>query len=193
MQKNTEDTYCPVNRKDWRKWLKENHQSRQSVWLVQYKVSSGKTNLTWSEAVEEALCFGWIDSVRKTLDAERFIQFFCRRKPNSTWSKINKDKVVQLIKKKQMTKAGHESIKVAKQNGSWIVLDQVHQLVIPEDLEKAFLKIPGSRTFFQNLSTSNKKIILAWIVLAKRTETRKKRIAMVAKLAGKKSMPEQFR
>lgn len=193
MQKDTEDTYCPVNRKEWRKWLKENHQSRQSVWVVYYKVSSGKTNLTWTEAVEEALCFGWIDSVRKTLDEERFIQFFSRRKPNSTWSLINKKKVVHLIKRKQITKAGLESIKIAKQNGSWTVLDQVDQLVIPEDLEKAFSKIPGSRTFFQSLSASNKKIILAWIVLAKRTETRKKRIATVAKLAGKKLMPEPFR
>ncbi|MEQ8417148.1 MAG: YdeI/OmpD-associated family protein [Imperialibacter sp.] len=192
MLKDPEETYCPANRKDWREWLQENHQSRQSVWLVCLKASFGTPNISWSEAVEEALCFGWIDSVRKTLDEERFIQFFSKRRPNSTWSKINKKKVQQLTEAKLMTKAGFESIARARQNGSWAILDEAEKLIVPKDLEKALSDTPGAKVFFQNLNASGKKGILQWIVLAKRMDTRKKRIAEVADLAGKGMKPKQF-
>jgi uncharacterized protein YdeI (YjbR/CyaY-like superfamily) len=192
MQKDPEETYCPANRKDWREWLQKNHQSRQSVWLVCLKASFGTPNLTWGEAVEEALCFGWIDSVRKTLNEERFIQLFSKRKTKSTWSKINKEKVQQLIEAKLMTKAGFESIATAKQNGSWTILDETERLVVPDDLERALSGTPGAKTFFQNLSPSSRKAILQWIVLAKRADTREKRISGVAELAGKGLKPKQF-
>ncbi|WP_231427223.1 YdeI family protein [Pedobacter sp. Leaf250] len=103
------------NRKEWRSWLEKNHQSIPSVWLVQYKKSANKPTISWVEAVEEAICFGWIDSIRKSIDEERFIQFFTKRKPKSAWSKINKVKVLELIEAGLMTEAGYESITRAKE------------------------------------------------------------------------------
>jgi len=187
------DAFCPASRQEWRQWLKKNHRSKQSVWLVQYRKKTGVPTLSWSEAVEEALCFGWIDSIRKTIDEERFIQFFGRRKPTSVWSKINKAKVEQLIAEGLMTKAGYESIEVAKQNGSWTLLDEAEELMIPKDLEKEFKTQAGSKDFFLSLSRSGRKAILQWLVMAKRPETRQKRIAEIAGLAGQKLKPKQFR
>ena len=148
--------------------------------------------LTWSEAVDEALCFGWIDSLRKSVDDKTFMQFFCKRKPTSVWSKINKGKVQRLIDEGLITKAGHESIETAKQNGSWIILDHVEELLIPKDLEKEFKSHRGSKVFFMGLSKSAQKAILQWLVLAKRPETRQKRIAEIAELAAQKLKPKQF-
>ena len=91
------ESYCPGSREDWRNWLEANHRSRRSVWLVYYKTSTNVASVTWSEAVEEALCFGWIDSTKKTIDHERYMQYFSSRNPKSTWSRINKEKVEMLI------------------------------------------------------------------------------------------------
>ncbi|TKC08823.1 YdeI/OmpD-associated family protein [Pedobacter frigoris] len=191
MQKETE-TFCPANRQEWRQWLEENHRLKQSVWLVQYKQKSSRPSLSWSDSVDEALCFGWIDSTRRTIDEDSFVQVFTKRKPNSNWSKINKAKITRLMEEGLMTKAGLESVEVAKQNGSWTILDEVEELNIPEDLEKAFLDKPGSKEFFLSLSKSVKKIILQWVVLAKRQETREKRIAETVTCAAKKQRPNNF-
>ncbi len=188
-----EETFCPTNREDWREWLRQNHDSCQSIWLVYYKASSVQFNLSWSEAVEEALCFGWIDSVKRTIDAERFMQFFSKRKSNSTWSRINKEKVRQLIENNRMAESGFESIEIARQNGSWTILDQVEQLIIPDDLEIAFQNKIGAKEYFLGLSKSDKKAILQWLVLAKKEETRAKRVEEVADLAYSKMKPKQFR
>ena len=185
-------TFCPANRNEWREWLQKNHHSKQAVWLVQYKKKSAVPSLSWSEAVDEALCFGWIDSVRKSVDAEKFIQFFSKRKATSVWSKINKEKVQQLIDKGLMTKAGLLTIETAKQNGRWTILDDVEELTIPSDLEKAFKTHKGSKDFFLSLSKSVKKAILQWLVLAKRAETRQNRINEIAELASQKLKPKQF-
>jgi len=193
MQEKEIETFYPASQQEWRKWLEENHDSKQSVWLVQYKKKSGVPTIGWSEAVDEALCFGWIDSTRKTLDHESFIQFFCKRKPNSVWSKINKEKVRKLISEGLMMKAGHESVEIAKQNGSWTILDDVEELTIPEDLEKGFETHPGAKDFFSGLSKSVRKSILQWLVLAKRLETRQKRIDEIAELAAQQLKPKQFR
>ncbi len=150
-------------------------------------------SLSWSEAVDEALCFGWIDSTKRTIDDESFMQFFSRRKPGSVWSKINKAKVEQLIEAGLMTQAGYESIEKAKQNGSWAILDEAETLVIPPDLEIGFNTNPGSMDFFLSLSKSAKKSILQWLLLAKRPETRQKRITEIAMLAAQKLKPPQFR
>ncbi len=187
-----ENTYCPKNPSDWRKWLNENHESSQSVWLIYYKSSSVFFNLSWSEAVDEALCFGWIDSRRKTIDKERFMQLFTKRKVKSPWSKINKKKVQRLIKENRMTKVGHNAILLAKQHGSWNLFDQVEQLIIPEDLETALAKLPNAKKLFDEFSSSSKKAILGWIQLAKKTDTRERRIAEVAQLAEKNLKPKQF-
>src|SRR5690606_24902090 len=109
---------------------------------------SKKPSITWSEAVDVALCFGWIDSKKIKIDEETAHQFFSKRKPKSTWSKINKEKVRRLMETGLMTKAGYEIIERAKQNGSWIILDEVEELRIPEDLEIAFKKQKGAKAYF---------------------------------------------
>ena len=193
MQNKKVETFCPGNREEWRQWLNENHNSSHSVWLVQYKQKSARPSLSWSDSVDEALCFGWIDSTRKTIDEESFMQFFCKRKPTSNWSKINKAKVQRLIAEGLMTEAGFKCIEVAKKNGSWSILDDVEELIIPSDLGKAFQSQPGSAAYFSSLSKSVKKMILQWLVLAKRPETRQKRITEIAELAAQKLKPKQFR
>jgi uncharacterized protein YdeI (YjbR/CyaY-like superfamily) len=192
VQKKEIETFCPASRQEWRLWLKENHSSKLAVWLVCYKKKSDRPTVTWSEAVDEALCFGWIDSTRNALDNEAFMQFFCKRKPNSVWSKINKGKVQRLIAEGLIMQAGYESIETAKQNGSWIILDDVEELKIPKDLEKEFKTKKGSKDFFLSLSKSVRKSILQWLVLAKRQETRQKRIYEIAELAAQKLKPKQF-
>lgn len=189
---NEVETVCPANPAEWRQWLEKNHRDKTSVWLVYYKKSAPQTSLTWSEAVDEALCFGWIDSKAKPLDHERFMQFFSKRKPKGTWSKVNKEKTKQLIVSQRMTAAGLETIEAAKKNGSWTILDEVEELIIPEDLEKALNSKPGAKDFFFSLSKSVRKHLLYWLVTAKRPETRQKRIDEIALLASQKIKPKPF-
>ncbi len=192
MQNKDLETFYPTNRQEWREWLIENHRLKQSIWLVCYKKKTNMPTLSWSEAVEEALCFGWIDSTRNTVNDEKFVQLFSKRKAKSTWSKVNKEKVLLLIEQGLMTQAGHESIELAKQNGSWIILDEVEALSIPPDLEEALKANPDSMDYFLSLSKSVKKGILQWIVLAKRTETRAKRINEIVGMLAQKLKPRQF-
>lgn len=187
------DTFCPANRSDWRKWLLENHRSRQSVWLIYYKIKSGKPTLKYDDAVDEALCFGWIDSKAKPIDDERFMQFFSKRKAKSVWSKINKEKVGRLIAEGLMTDAGFECIEIAKQNGFWSILDTAESLEIPDDLEAEFQTVPDSKDYFLSLSRSDKRNILQWLVLARRIETRQKRITEIVELSAQRLKPKQFR
>ena len=184
------ETFCPTSRTDWRQWLEENHRSKQSIWLIFYKKKSNKPTISWSEAVDEALCFGWIDSVKKTLDHERSIQFFSQRKPKGTWSKVNKQKIIQLIDAQLMTEAGHEAIERAKQNGSWTILDEIEELLIPEDLEQAFETEPGSKDFFLSLSKSVRKLMLYKVVVAKQQETKQRRIREIIEFAAQKLKQE---
>jgi len=193
MHKKETNTYCPKSRTEWRKWLEKNHQSEQSVWLVYYKSATKMASLSWSDAVDEALCFGWIDSTKKTIDEERYMQYFSRRKPNSMWSKINKEKVAKLIENNLMSKAGFDSIAIAKQNGSWTILDEVEALVIPTDLKEELANHKGAMEYFDSLSKSAKKILLHWVYFAQRTETRQKRILDIAESASKNLKPKQFR
>lgn len=171
----------------------ENHQSRQSVWLIYYKIKSGKPTLKYDDAVDEALCFGWIDSKAKPIDDERFMQFFSKRKAKSVWSKINKERVGRLIAEGLMTDAGFECIEIAKQNGFWSILDTAESLEIPDDLEAEFQTIPDSKDYFLSLSRSDKRNILQWLVLARRIETRQKRISEIVELSAQRLKPKQFR
>lgn len=170
-------TYYAPNRADWRRWLETHHQQATSIWLVCYKQKSGTPSLSWSEAVDEALCFGWIDGTRVSAGEDRFMQYFTRRKPGSIWSKINKDKVSRLIETGLMMPAGQASIDLAKQNGSWNILDSVEAMIIPEDLQCALDATPGAIDAFHKLSKTVKKGMLYQLIAAKRTETRQKRIA----------------
>jgi len=187
------EEFCPSDKKDWRDWLELNHNKKDAVWLIFYKKKSPNYNLSWSESVDEALCFGWIDSTKKAIDNEKYRQYFCKRKPKSNWSKINKDKVKTLMDQGLMKEAGYKTIEVAKGNGSWTILDKVEALVIPEDLKSAFQKYSGSMEYFNSLSKSVKKQLLYWIVSAKRDETRQKRIQQIVEDAGQNMKPKQFR
>ncbi|MDQ8749899.1 hypothetical protein BAS06_07030 [Elizabethkingia miricola] len=187
------ETYCPKSQTDWRQWLKKNHQSKQSVWLIFHTKKSNVPSLSWSDAVDEALCFGWIDSTRKKINNISFMQFFSKRKPKSNWSKINKEKVQQLIDSKRMTKQGYESVEIAKQNGYWTILDEIEEVIIPEDLEIAFKKYNGSKDYFLSLSKSTRKVILSWIILVGKQETRQKRIEEVVESATLNLKPKHLR
>ncbi len=193
MQEKDINTFYPTSQQAWRIWLEENHRSKQSVWLVCYKKKANIPTVLWSDAVDEAICFGWIDSKRVTIDDDKFMQFFTKRKPNGTWSKVNKEKIKQLIERGLMTEVGLDCIEKAKQNGSWTVLDEVEELIIPRDLELAFNGKKGSIAFFLSLSKSVRKSILQWIVLAKQPETRQKRINEMAEMASQNLKPKQFR
>jgi len=184
---------CPKNKNEWRKWLELNHIKKDAVWLIFYKKTSPKYNLSWSESVDESLCFGWIDSTKKTIDTERYKQYFTKRKAKSNWSKINKEKVKNLIDKGLMTEAGLKSIEIAKENGSWTILDAVENLEIPNDLMQEFKNHKGTLEYFESLNKSDKKSILFWIVSAKKENTRHKRIIEIVESASQQLKPKQFR
>ena len=190
--KDVED-YYPKDKKEWRNWLELNHIQKDAVWLIFYKKKSPNHNLGWSESVDEALCFGWIDSTKRTIDNEKYKQYFSKRKAKSNWSKINKDKVRTLIDQGLMKEEGYKSIEIAKQNGSWTIMDGVETLLIPEDLKVEFLNHKGSMEYFDSLSKSAKKSLLYWIISAKRKETRQKRILEIVENASKNLKPKQFR
>lgn len=190
---NTEiEKFCPADKTAWRNWLKDNHEIAKGVWLIVYKKKSDRANLNWSEAVDEALCFGWIDSVKRPMDEERYCQYFGKRKPKSTWSKVNKDKIEVLIKAGLMTKAGLNSIETAKKNGSWTILDSVENFEIPADLEQEFSRFPETKVYFMGLSKSVQKVMLQWLVMAKRPETRQNRIFEIIDAAKMNKKPKQF-
>lgn len=184
--------YYPKTKAAWRKWLEKYHLTRESVWMVCYTKASGKPTVSWSDAVDVALCFGWIDSKKKKVDAATSHQFFSKRKPRSTWSKTNKEKVKLLTEQGLMTAAGLQCIEIAKQNGSWNLLDEVEALELPRDLLSAFRKHKGSKAYFNSLSKSIKKMMLQWIVMARRPETRQHRIEQIASLAAQQKKPAQF-
>jgi uncharacterized protein YdeI (YjbR/CyaY-like superfamily) len=186
------ESFCPSSPADWRAWLQAHHETHQGIWLIYHKKHTGVPSLTWSQAVDEALCFGWIDSQAKPIDADRYRQFFCRRKPTSAWSKVNKEKIIRLTAAGLMAPAGHARIEAAKQNGSWTLLDEVEELIIPADLAAALHARPGASSFFASLSKTDKRNMLQWLVLAKRPETRQKRLAEIAELAGQQLKPKQF-
>ena len=184
-----EETFTPRSIEDWRNWLEKNHKIKNSIWLIFHKKASGIPSLTWSESVDVALCYGWIDSTKRTIDSEKYMQYFGKRKAKSTWSKINKDKVEKLIKNGFMREPGFKSIEIAKENGSWNLLDSLDNLEIPDDLQKVLDQNPKVGKFYKSLSKSKKKSILGWLLMAKRKETRKKRIDLFLLNAKKDTMP----
>lgn len=166
----------PTPRADWRKWLEENQSRTEGVWFVSYKKASGKPRVSYEEAVEEALCFGWIDSKGNKLDDERSMLWFAPRKAKTGWSMLNKERVKKLIKANMMLPAGLAKVKAAKKDGSWNALDASHALEVPSDLANAFSKNETARWYFEAFPPSVKRAILQWISNAKRPETRAKRI-----------------
>ena len=193
MPENGIKTFCPASREQWRAWLQEQHDKEKSVWLIFYKNKSNVPTITWSDAVDEAICFGWIDSIVKPVDDEKFMRLFSRRKVKSVWSAINKAKVQKLLDEKLITPAGLESINTAKQNGSWTILDNSEALIIPDDMEKELKKWPNAKNNFITWSKTDKKNVLQWIVLAKRPDTRQKRIKEIVELADQNLKPSVIR
>lgn len=177
--------FHPRGREEWRAWLERNHDTSPGVWLVYYKKSSGQPRVSYDEAVEEALCFGWIDSLPRKLDADRSKLLFTPRKPKSVWSALNKRRIKKLIREKLMTEAGLATIKTAKKNGSWNALDDVEKLIIPADLAEALKANGNAGANFALFSGSVRKGILAWIRSAKRPETRSRRIEKTVALAAR--------
>ncbi|MBI1191637.1 MAG: hypothetical protein GC205_00490 [Bacteroidetes bacterium] len=186
-------TFYPKNRLEWREWLQKNHDKEQSVWLIYYKKKSNNASIVYSDAVDEALCFGWIDSKSKPLDDKKYMQYFSKRKVKSVWSKVNKETVERLISEGLMTKAGFDIIEIAKLNGSWTILDEAEAFVIPKDLDENFARRPKAKAYFLSLSNSDRRNILQWLTLAKREETRQKRINEIVELATQNLKPKQFR
>lgn len=186
------NTISPESRQQWRDWLHENHDSGETIWVICSKKNAGGRGINHDEAVEEALCYGWIDSLARSFDEESYMQSFTKRKPKSVWSKINKEKAERFINEGLMAKAGFESIETAKNNGYWSILDEVEELIIPPDLEKEFDKKPVAKVYFLGLSRSDKKRILQWLVLAKRPETRKLRLDQIVESAAQNQKPKQL-
>lgn len=193
MEEKAIEIFYPKTQTAWRKWLEKNHLSKQSVWLVFYNKKSKQKSISWTEAVDVALCFGWIDSKKVKINEEMVHQFFSKRKAKSTWSKINKEKLERLIAQGLMADAGLKSIETAKENGSWTILDEVEELIIPADLEAAFTDKPKAKDFYLSLSKSVKKLILSWLVFARTTETRQKRIAELIESAEQNLKPKHMR
>ncbi len=193
MNKQEIEEFYPESKQHLRKWLQKNHLKKDAVWLIFYKKHTGKPSVAWTDAVDEALCFGWIDSKGETIDSDTFRQYFCKRKPTSTWSKINKQKIETLTAKGLMAEAGFKVIDIAKQNDSWSILDEAEELTVPSELEKAFEKFENSKDHFSSLSKSKKKVLLYWIALAKTERTKQNRIIEIAENASLKQLPKQFR
>ena len=180
-------------RREWRQWLMKNHSSEKSVWLIIYHKSSSIPSVYYEEAVEEALCFGWIDSIAHKRDEESKYQFFAVRKTKSNWSKANRERAERMIAEKKMMPAGQAMIDLAKKTGAWTALVDVQNSVIPADLQKLFNRNKTALKNFNAFPPSSKRIILEWILTAKKPETRQQRIEETVKLAQKNIKANHYR
>lgn len=191
MQKELTRFHAP-DRQTWRNWLIENHASAAGVWLIYFKKGSGKPSVSYPEAVEEALCFGWIDSKPNKIDDERYMQVFSPRKAKSAWAKPNKIRIERLIETGLMTPAGFEKIKKAKLDGSWTLLDAIEELIMPAELAAAFLENEDAHGHFEKFPASAKKMIYWQVETAKRSETRAARVKEVVRLAAENVRAFQY-
>ena len=180
---NKRTEYYPRNRKAWRGWLQKNHAVKQNVWLIIYKKGAGKPSPGYDVIVEEALCFGWIDSKPNKRDDESYFLFIAPRKPKSPWSALNKKRVEKLLLENKIEAAGLEKIQAAKKDGSWIFLDKTEALQIPVPLKKAFSRSKAGLKNFEQFPPGIKKQIYQWVESAKTDATRQKRITETVKLA----------
>lgn len=192
-------TIHPKTRKAWRQWLEKNHLSSPGIWLIYYKKKTGKPQVSYDASVEEALCFGWIDSLPRKLDAERAMLKFTPRKPKSVWSDLNKKRVKRLIENKWMTEAGLDKIKIARKDGSWNILKSTNYQAdtneLPADLQKALAGSNKAQENFLSFTKGYRRQFLFWIDSAKRSETRIARIQQTVLMAtaNKKPGPSGFK
>lgn len=181
------------SRNELRRWLAANHLQKESIWLVTYKKLVPEWYVAYASIVEEALCFGWIDSLPRALDRDRTMLRLSPRKPRSAWSKINRDRVSTLIKSKLMRPSGLAVIKAAKKDGSWDLIKKVDSGKSPKDLQEALLRYPNAKENFEAFPPSSKRAILEWITLAKTSETRMKRVNETARLASENIRANHYR
>lgn len=180
-----------VNRADWRQWLSKNFDKLNEIWLVYYKKDSGKDSVGYNESVEEALCFGWIDSIIKKIDESSYARKFTPRKENSVWSETNKKRARKMIGSGLMTEQGLKLIESAKKSGAW---DKVHRapkidLSVSEKFARALTKNKRAEAVFEKLSKRHREEYTGWINSAKRDETRARRIKQaIAMLAEDKKL-----
>lgn len=180
-------------RQQWRDWLSANHRQTDSVWVVTFKKGASRPRVPYDDLVEEALAFGWVDSLPRKLDEERTMLLMSPRKPGSNWSAVNKARIDTMTEAGLMHPAGLAKIEQAKADGSWIALDAVDRLEVPPDLATAFDQRPGSAEAFAAFPPSTRRGILEWIGNAKRPETRAARIAETAEKAARGERANQWR
>jgi len=178
----------PASRAEWRAWLAANHGDSTGVWLVVQKRRSTLPGVGYDEAVEEALCFGWIDSRVRRLDEDRFEQWYCPRRRGSIWSQPNKERVERLKRAGLMAPAGLARVETAMGDGSWGLLDEIEALVVPADLAAA-LEAAGSAGGFEGLPASARRQVLYWVSTARRPQTRAQRITAVVEAAAQGRTP----
>ena len=167
-----------------RSWLADHHRQTESVWLVTYKKSVPNKYVSTSEVLDELLCFGWIDGIRRKLDEDRTMQLIAPRKANH-WAQTYKDRATRLIGEGKMQEAGLRSMEWSKQQGLWDFMDDVDQLILPDDLKKALSEYNGATEFFTSINDASKRFVLRYIKLAKTEKTRMARINEIALLASK--------
>lgn len=175
----------PAGRAEWRAWLEANHRASGGVWLITWKRRAGEPTVGYEEAVEEALCFGWIDGVIRRVDDDRLMEWFAPRRPKSTWARTNKERVARLEAAGLMTEAGRRAVEIARANGSWESLDVIDALVVPDDLAVALAERPEARERFDASSVSVRRSALAWVYQARRPQTRAARVEQIAATAGR--------
>lgn len=187
------ERFQPASLDEWRNWLQAHHRRPSGVWLVTWRAGSGGPRISYEESVEQALCFGWVDSRPKALDAERTMLWFAPRKARSGWSRPNKQRVERLRAAGLMTPAGTAVVEAAKADGSWTRLDAVEDLIVPDDLGAALDAHPPAREHWDAFPRSVRRGILEWIVQAKRSATRAKRVAETAEMAAVNERANQWR
>lgn len=169
--------FTPKSRQAWRSWLQQNHDSKPEVWLVFYKRHTGKPTLSYNDAVEEAVCFGWIDGVKRSIDDERYTHRFSPRKPASHWASTNRKRAERMRKAGLMTPAGEAAIRRARKNGTWSEPAQTANLSVSPELSAALKRNKAAAAFFESLTRSYQQQFAGWINAAKRPETRQRRLA----------------
>jgi uncharacterized protein YdeI (YjbR/CyaY-like superfamily) len=175
----------PFDRAGWRAWLIAHHPTSRGVYLTSWRRPSGRTSVSYEQAVEEALCVGWIDSSGRNIDEERSIQWFAPRRARSAWARSNKERVARLTAAGLMLPAGLAAIEEAKRSGMWTVLDDVEKLIVPDDLAAALRDRPPARERWDAFPPSARRAMLQWVVEARRPETRAGRIAQIAERAAR--------
>jgi uncharacterized protein YdeI (YjbR/CyaY-like superfamily) len=178
---------------EFRRWLESHHGDKSGIWLVRNKKDSGLPVLTYDEIVDIILCFGWIDSLPRSLDETRTMLWIAPRKPKTNWSRINRERVERLIAEGRMEPAGMRKVELAQADGSWNRLDAVEDLTVPDDLADAFRQFEHAASHFADFPKSVRRGILEWILNAKKPETRAQRIQETALRAEQNQRANQWR